>query len=167
PQTCKDERRTVPRSAIDRSKRLVLRFAHTQEKISRCHSRRHVPENSRDTVYSGPFLPSRLAAIHDPLVGLPDVPADKLFGMRKPRYDVALAIGNQFRPCRRQSAFLQVIGEPSQVESGKYNAGEAAVAVVELLCEMYRFLAGDRIDPVVSDGEPIMSHRPREKRLIC
>ena len=118
----------MPRSAIDRSKRLVLRFAHTQEKISRWHSRRHVPENSRDTVYSGHFLPSRLAAIHDPLVGLPDVPADKLFGMRKPRYDVALAIGNQFRPCRRQSAFLQVIGEPSQVESGKYNAGEAAVS---------------------------------------
>jgi hypothetical protein len=42
----------------------------------------------------------------------------------------------------------------------------AAVTVVELLREMYHFLTGGRIDPVVSDGEPIVSHRPREKRLI-
>ena len=59
-----------------------------------------------------------------------------------------------------------MIGEPSQVEAGKYDTGEAAVTVVELLCKIDHFLPGGRIDPVVSDREAIVSYRPREKRLI-
>src|SRR5438445_223795 len=41
------------------------------------------------------------------------------------------------------------------------------VTVVELLRKMYHFLAVGRIDPVVSDDQPIVSHRPRVKRLVC
>src|SRR6516162_2696948 len=100
-------------------------------------------------------------------MGPSHVLADELFGMRQPRYDVALAIGNQFRRCCGRSVFLEMLREPSQVEAGKYDAGEVAVTVVELLPEMNHFLPGSRIDPVASGGKPIVSHRPGEKRLIC
>ncbi|MGA7868125.1 MAG: hypothetical protein WA709_30855 [Stellaceae bacterium] len=52
-----------------------------------------------------------------------------------------------------------MIGKPSQVEAGKYDTAQMAVAVAELLGEVYHFFPIGRIDPVRSDGEPIVSDR--------
>src|SRR5260370_36258400 len=80
--------------------------------------------------------------------------------------DVALAIGDQDRGRRRQSALLEMAGEPSQVEAGEDDAGNLIVAVVEALGEMDHLLASGRIDPIDSDGKSCLSHCPLEERLI-
>src|SRR6516165_5137865 len=59
-----------------------------------------------------------------------------------------------------------MIGEPSQVEAGKYHANEVAVTIFELLGKVNHFLAVGRVDPLVSDGQSIVSHSSRKKRLI-
>ena len=86
--------------------------------------------------------------------------------MGQPRNDVALAVGDQDRGCRRQPAFLEVLGKPRQIEAGENDPGNLALVVLEALGKMYHPLLGRRIDPVISDGEPGLRHCALEKRLI-
>jgi hypothetical protein len=51
-----------------------------------------------------------------------------------------------------------MIGEPSQVETGKYDARET-VTVVKLLCEIDYLLTAGWIDPIIANDQPIMSNR--------
>ena len=51
-----------------------------------------------------------------------------------------------------------MIGEPSQVETGKYDAGEASVTVVELLCEIDYFFTAGGISPIIADCQSIVSN---------
>src|SRR6516164_2614089 len=80
-------------------------------------------------------------------MGPSHVLADELFGMRQPRYDVALAIGNQFRRCCGQSVFLEMLGEPSQVEAGKYCAAALPNEPVRLNAITIRLRLARNTDP--------------------
>jgi hypothetical protein len=59
-----------------------------------------------------------------------------------------------------------VTGKPSQVEACEYDAGNVAVGILEALREMNHSLVVHRIDPIISDGKPGLSHRTRKERLI-
>ena len=69
------------RSAIDSGEHLGLRLPHAKEKVSRRQCRRHVSENSCDTVDSDRLFPSCLVFIHDLLMGFSHVFSDEAFGM--------------------------------------------------------------------------------------
>ena len=59
-----------------------------------------------------------------------------------------------------------MIGEPSQVESGKYDARKVAVTVVELLCEIDYFFTAGEISPIIANCQSIVSNSSPKKRLI-
>jgi len=62
--------------------------------------------------------------------------ADQSLWVRQPRDNIAFAIGNQDRGCRRQASLLEVLGKPAQVETGKYDAGRLSGAAIELQSEV-------------------------------
>jgi hypothetical protein len=82
-------------------------------------------------------------------MGRSHILSDEEFGTRQPGNDIALAIGNKDRGCRRQSALFEVIGQPSQIEPGEHDAGDVAIAILEALRKMYRPLVADRVDPII------------------
>ncbi len=86
--------------------------------------------------------------------------------MRQSRDNVALAIRYQYRCCRRQSAFFEMIGQPTQVKAGEHGSGNVPIIPVEPLRKMDHPLAAGRIDPVISYGKARLDHSPREERLI-
>ena len=141
-------------------------MAGTEEEILRRQGRRHVSVDPRGSVDAEGFFPSCPISIHDGFVRLSHILADEEFGVGKPRNDVALSIGDQDRGCRRQSAFLEVIGELCQIETGEHDPSDAAVAVLEAFGEMDHPLTVDRIDPIISNREPWLRHGTDKKRLI-
>src|SRR5260370_4890270 len=106
-------------------------------------------------------------------MGLSHVLADEECRMGQPYDDVALAIGEQDRGGRRQVALLEVVGEPGQVQAGKYDTSDKAVVVLEALGKMDHPLTIGRIHPIIPDGEPRLSHSTlkealaRHRRIRC
>ena len=80
-ETSEDEPDARSRSAVDSGEHLGLRLSHAKEKVSRRQCRRHISENSRDTVDSDRLFPSCLVFIHDLLMGFSHVFSDEAFGM--------------------------------------------------------------------------------------
>jgi len=80
-EATENEQGARSRSAIDSGEHLGLRLPHAKEKVSRRQCRRHVSENSCDTVDSDRLFPSCLVFIHDLLMGFSHVFSDEAFGM--------------------------------------------------------------------------------------
>ena len=71
--------------------------------------------------------------------------------MRQSRDDVSQTVGDQDRLRWRQSTFLEVLGQPVQIEPGKDDTGNLTLFVAESVSKMDHFHLADRIDEVIAD----------------
>ena len=78
-----------------------FRLAGAEKEVPRRQRRRHISENSGGTIDADRLFPSGCVSVHDAFMALPHIFSDQCFGIWQSGDDVALAIGNQDRRCRR------------------------------------------------------------------